>query len=163
MKNIGKRGRQDWATPRWLFDQINTRFGPFDVDVCAEAWSAKCVNFFSEELNGLKQDWGGIRFFCNPPFGQAHKWIKKGYDTVRYAPNTFGVYVLSAATDTAWFHNYVAHGKIYFLKGRIQFDPPPDVVTKGSGNNAGSMIAVFESDRLNASGELDAEIWDIRK
>lgn len=51
--------RQDWATPQDLFDELNEEFH-FNLDPCASAENHKCERYFTEEDNGLLQEWGGI-------------------------------------------------------------------------------------------------------
>ena len=51
--------RQDWATPQDLFDELNEEFH-FNLDPCANAENHKCERYFTEEDNGLLQEWGGI-------------------------------------------------------------------------------------------------------
>jgi len=55
-----------WATPQGFFDALNTEF-QFTLDPCANEGNAKCEKFFTEEQDGLKQDWDGEKVFCNPP------------------------------------------------------------------------------------------------
>ena len=47
-----------WATPKDFFEKINEEFG-FNLDVCATKENAKCERYFTEDDNGLAQDWGG--------------------------------------------------------------------------------------------------------
>ena len=51
--------RQDWATPQDLFDELNEEFH-FNLDPCANAENHKCERYFTEEDNGLLQEWGWI-------------------------------------------------------------------------------------------------------
>lgn len=57
-----------WETPQELFDILNDEFH-FTVDVCATKDNAKCENFFTPEMDGLKQEWTGA-CWCNPPYGR---------------------------------------------------------------------------------------------
>ena len=70
--------------------------------------------------NGL----GGQRVFCNPPYGrQIYDWVRKGYEESR-KPGTLVVMLIPARTDTAYFHEYIFHGKadeIRFVRGRLKF------------------------------------------
>lgn len=50
----------EWATPMNLFSALNEEFH-FGIDVCATPENAKCENFFTEKVNGLAQNWGGVR------------------------------------------------------------------------------------------------------
>lgn len=49
-----------WATPQAFFDQLNAEFD-FNLDPCATPENAKCVTFFTKEVDGLKQNWGGVQ------------------------------------------------------------------------------------------------------
>lgn len=47
-----------WATPQDLFDRLNAKYH-FTLDVCAIPENAKCKRFFTPEIDGLSQEWGG--------------------------------------------------------------------------------------------------------
>lgn len=47
-----------WATPQDFFDRLNEEFN-FTLDPCATKENAKCKNFFTKEIDGLLQNWGG--------------------------------------------------------------------------------------------------------
>ena len=49
-----------WATPQAFFDQLNAEFD-FNLDPCATPENAKCATFFTKEVDGLKQNWGGVQ------------------------------------------------------------------------------------------------------
>ena len=48
-----------WATPQSFFDQLNAEFH-FNLDPCATPENAKCTKFFTKEVDGLRQNWGGV-------------------------------------------------------------------------------------------------------
>ena len=50
---------QTWETPLDLFDKINSVYN-FTLDVCAVEDTAKCTKYFTPEIDGLSQKWGGI-------------------------------------------------------------------------------------------------------
>lgn len=50
----------EWATPQDFFDKLNDEFN-FNLDPCATKENAKCGKFFTEEQDGLKQNWGAQR------------------------------------------------------------------------------------------------------
>jgi hypothetical protein len=78
------------------------------------------------------------------PFTKPEAWLEKGYRHVR-DDGGFGVYILPATTDTAWFHDFAALGSIIFLRGRVQFVPPPDYEKfKDNGNNNGTMLLIYD-------------------
>ena len=69
-----------WETPQSFYDELDKEF-QFTLDPCATPENAKCEMFFTKEMNGLTQNWGGNRVFCNPPYGkEIGKWVKKAYE-----------------------------------------------------------------------------------
>ena len=110
-----------WATPQDFFDKLNEEFH-FTLDPCANADNHKCPHYFTKEQDGLKQDWGGQKVFCNPPYGRAiAAWVRKCYEESR-KPNTTVVMLIPARTDTSYFHDYIYHkAELRFIRGRLKF------------------------------------------
>lgn len=110
-----------WATPQYFFDMLNEEFN-FTLDPCALPENAKCDKFYTPEDDGLKQDWGGERVFCNPPYGrQIASWVKKCYEE-SLKPDTIVVMLIPARTDTTYFHDYIYHkAELRFVRGRLKF------------------------------------------
>jgi phage N-6-adenine-methyltransferase len=110
----------EWPTPPAFFVKLNRRY-QFTLDPCATADNAKCSLFFTKELDGLKQDWGRHRVFCNPPYGrEIGKWARKCFEASQ--GGALVVLFAPARTDTRWFHDWV-HGKaeVKFIRGRLRF------------------------------------------
>ena len=111
--------RQDYETPPELVAELAQEFGPFDVDVAASEANKKAPKCFTAEIDGLKQDWTGLRCWMNPPYGRAPAaFCKKASEA-----QALVVGLLPARTDTAWFHDHVM-GKakeVRFIRGRIKF------------------------------------------
>lgn len=127
-----------WSTPNDFFDKLNDEFH-FTLDPCSTHENAKCYKHFTEEENGLLQDWGNEVVFCNPPYGRQIKyWVKKAYEESQ-KDNTTVVMLIPARTDTIYFHEYIYHkAEIRFIKGRLKF---------GNAKNSApfpSMVAIFE-------------------
>lgn len=127
-----------WETPQEFFDKLNEEFN-FTLDPCANKDNAKCDKYFTEEQDGLIQDWGGHVVFCNPPYGRKiYNWVKKCSNESK-KPNTIVVMLIPARTDTIYFHEFIYHKAkdIRFIKGRLKFG--------GSKNSAPfpSMVVVF--------------------
>jgi phage N-6-adenine-methyltransferase len=109
----------DWATPQDFFDRMNSRFGPFELDVCADNENAKCPHYFTAEDNGLAQQWEG-RCWMNPPYGRTIRhWMRKAYESSLAGATV--VCLVPARTDTAWWHDFAARGKVEFIRGRLKF------------------------------------------
>jgi site-specific DNA-methyltransferase (adenine-specific) len=132
----------EWSTPQDFFDKLNWRFGPFDLDPCADPSNTKCQNFFTEAEDGLSKDWGGFTSFINPPYGRGiESWIKKGYEESR-KEETKVVMLIPARTDTKYWHQYIMKAdELYFVKGRLKFGdstnsaPFPSAVVVFDGTN----------------------------
>ena len=112
----------NWGTPQGLFDRLNLIWN-FELDVCASDSNAKCAAYFTEEQDGLAQDWAGATCWMNPPYGRTiGKWMKKAYEESLKGATV--VCLVPARTDTAWWHDYAMNGEIEFLRGRIKFVHP---------------------------------------
>lgn len=111
----------DWETPQKLFDELNKEFR-FTLDVAACTENAKCINYYTKEIDGLSQKWEGV-IWCNPPYGRKiGEWVKKAYLSV--STKCTVVMLLPARTDTKWFHDYIYKNKqaeIRFIRGRLKF------------------------------------------
>ena len=108
-----------WSTPPDLFARLDAEFG-FTLDVCAVPENAKCLRYFTPEIDGLRQTWEGI-VWMNPPYGRTiGKWVRKAYLSAR--EGAVVVCLLPARTDTRWWHDYVTHAhEHWFIKGRLKF------------------------------------------
>lgn len=133
----------EWETPQAFFDKLNETFC-FTLDPCANADNHKCEKYFTKAENGLLQNWGGQRVFCNPPYGsEIGKWVRKCYEEAQ-KPGTTVVALLPARTDTAWFHDFIYHkAVIRFVRGRLRFG--------GSKNSAPfpSMVVLWRTEVFN--------------
>ena len=130
-----------WATPQDFFDKLDEEFH-FTLDPCADEFNHKCNTYFTEEIDGLTQDWSGHTVFCNPPYGSVIKeWVKKCHDESDEHHITV-VMLIPARTDTQYFHKYI-YGKseIRFIQGRLKF---------GNSKNSApfpSMVVIFSGIR----------------
>ena len=67
----------EWSTPQSFFDELNKEF-KFTIDVAATKENTKCIKFFTEKEDGLKQSWDNETVWCNPPYGRTLKnWVKR--------------------------------------------------------------------------------------
>ena len=132
----------EWTTPQDFFDKLNQEFH-FDLDPCADETNHKCKKYFNKEQNGLLQNWGGHKVFCNPPYGKdIGQWVAKSYyEAIK--PDTIIVMLIPARTDTKYFHDYILNrSEIRFVKGRLKF---------GDGKNSApfpSMVVIFRSAKM---------------
>lgn len=122
-------GKDDWATPDHLYAWLNTEYGPFDVDVCADDSNRKCPTYFGAggiSTDGLKAEWhlpSPRRCFMNPPYsrGTQEKWVRKAYEESQQGCTV--VCLLPSRTGNTVWQRYVSPkaAEVLFLKGRIKF------------------------------------------
>jgi len=92
--------------------------------------------YFTEQDDGLSQEWYGS-VWMNPPYGKTiGLWMKKAYESSCAGVKV--VCLVPARTDTAWWHDYAMKGSIEFIRGRLKFG--------GSKNSAPfpSALVIFE-------------------
>ncbi len=102
--------RSDWKTPRGLYQALDAEFG-FDFDPCPP----------TAQFDGLTRDWGKVNF-CNPPYNQLAKWIRKAHEQWRSGKTC--VLLIPARTDTKAWHECILPDaqELRFVRGRIYFD-----------------------------------------
>lgn len=141
-KGLFTSSTAEWATPPDLFRDLDAEFH-FDLDPCATPENAKCEKFYTIEDDGLAQDWGGRRVFCNPPYGrEISKWVRKCYEESK--KGSLVVMLIPARTDTSYFHDYIwGKAEIRFIRRRLRFG--------GSNTDAPfpSMIVIYNSQQDN--------------
>jgi site-specific DNA-methyltransferase (adenine-specific) len=126
----------EWATPPEFFRKLDRRY-QFTLDPCATPENAKCAVFFTREIDGLAQDWGTHRVFCNPPYGrEIGKWARKCWEASQRG--ALVVLLAPAKTDTRWFQDWVnGKAKVTFVRGRLRFGDA------AFGAPFASMVAVY--------------------
>ena len=110
--------RDDWNTPRWLFDQLGVTF---DLDVCAPIDRAHRTvparRYYTQQDDGLTQPWAGL-VWCNPPYSAPQPWMR------RWAEHDNGMFlsVVSAKTGRMAPH-WRSADRLVMFAGMI-FDRP---------------------------------------
>lgn len=131
----------EWFTPR----DILAPLGVFDLDPCTSAdrpWDT-ARRHFTRADDGLSQDWGGARVWCNPPYGAAvDRWM------ARMAEHGRGTALIFARTETAcWFkHIWPWASAILFLDGRLHFHFIDGRRAKANAGGPSALIAYGEED-----------------
>ena len=98
----------DWATPKWLYDELDKEF-EFNDDPCP-----------LHGTGGLERRWG-TRVFVNPPYGRTiGQWIEKAWTESHHGSTC--VMLLPSRTDTRFWHDFVMKAdEIRFIRGRLKF------------------------------------------
>jgi site-specific DNA-methyltransferase (adenine-specific) len=114
--------RQDWETPKELFDKVNQKHR-FTLDVAASEKNKKTDKFISEKQDAMKIHWGKNVCWLNPPYGKGYRlsvWVKKAYEESLLGTTT--VMLIPARTNTNWFHDFcLKYGEVEFVRGRPKF------------------------------------------
>ena len=56
---------EEWYTPLDFFQKLDAEFH-FNLDPCATDDNHKCKRYFTREIDGLRQSWGGAKSFVIP-------------------------------------------------------------------------------------------------
>jgi phage N-6-adenine-methyltransferase len=155
-----------WSTPKEVFDWCNERFGPFNLDVCANHDNYKVFQYFTEETNGLIQDWGAhteesestgfykYPFTCwmNPPYSDPNPWIRKARDEAKKGSTVVCLLKLDPTTkiwkeciQEAYNANPYPGVEVIYWPKRIKFVAPPGLISKKTGKLVKSCTAAFPS------------------
>jgi phage N-6-adenine-methyltransferase len=120
---LGSSRSDEWPTDPAFFAKLEQRFGPFDLDPCATAETAKCPRYFTKADDGLRKVWTG-RVFVNPPYtrGQIAVWLQKAWQASQTTADLV-VCLVPSRTDTAWWHDWATLGEIEHIRGRLKFGP----------------------------------------
>ncbi len=121
-------GRDGTATPQWLFDWLNQQVKaetgqPFQLDAAASDWSAKCANYFDEQMDALQQDWTRWpTIFLNPPFmpDLIEQFLAKALEAA--AAGSTVVMILPAWPRYEWYHDVRGRGRVQEVVGPVAFE-----------------------------------------
>jgi hypothetical protein len=145
MKNRNLPHSDNWATPLYVYDELNERFH-FDFDPCP-------IEHDVSKWNGLEVEWGTSNF-VNPPYSVdlKKKFVLKAVEEKN--KGKLCVLLLPVSTSTRLFHDVILQNitePIRFWKGRIKFkgyDSWGNFVTNKSPMHD-SMIVVFDGRNKN--------------
>lgn len=127
--NHSETRRDDWETPKWLFDKLNEVFD-FKVDLAASESSSKCSVYCDDFFSMTQEDFAEVNrgynwCWCNPPYApHLLNWCQDLPTKVNHA-----VLLIPASTGNQWWHRFVWPKATYvcFIKGRLIFEGAPQV------------------------------------
>lgn len=77
----------------------------FDLDTCCSQTNIPADDYCIEgKADGLKDDWEKLNY-CNPPFKECPKWVKKAFKEWFKCKTT--VLLIPARTETGYWHDYI--------------------------------------------------------
>lgn len=108
----GKR-RQDWTTPRTMFDALHAEYG-FTLDGASGDGNALLPRGLT--ASDVFVSWSGERVFCNPPWARIAEFVELA------AFADLAVLLVPARVNTRWFHRALELGAaVRFFEGRPRF------------------------------------------
>ena len=123
--------RNDYLTPPELYNMALEWVGAdyFDLDTCCSKMNIPAYHYFFDDFaDGLKWDWEELNW-CNPPYDECDKWIKKAFEEQQKGNNT--VMLIPVRTETKYWHEYILNNKnidlnhdIIFLRKKYCFINP---------------------------------------
>ena len=150
--------KDDWQTPKELFDKLNDEFH-FGTDVACNDQNRLCSFHYN---NSLIPDWFVCPygpFWMNPPYSKPNLdlFTKKAYEESQKGCTVVGL--LPCDCSTGWFKKYVmkAH-EIRFLSRRVQFIDPDTGKRGKNGPTFGSIIVVWKPGHVDAP-EVSSYEW----
>ena len=158
-KQLFTPNSNEWYTPQYIIDWVESNFGEIDLDPCASKHTNIGRINYTIEDGGLTKEWKGV-VYVNPPYGRdIKKWVKKAKES-RMTANKV-IMLIPARTDTSYWHEYIFdYSSIYFIKGRIKF--LDEELKERDAATFPSAIIVF--DRLKeAWGKHEIKTLDFKK
>jgi phage N-6-adenine-methyltransferase len=135
---------QEWYTPACVLDRVIELFGEIDLDPCSNSHEHPSVvarHHLTAQDDGLAQRWSG-KVFCNPPFCDVEKWIRKVLDEYASGRVTEALLLVPSRTDTKWA-SLLRNAPRCYLKGRLKFVPGEGVPEEKRRNGATFGSALF--------------------
>ena len=122
-------GNSEWYTPQKYVEAVHEVMGFIDTDPCScEAANevVRAETFFTEEQDGLQQEWHGC-VYVNPPYGDGtvEEFAVKLLLELDAGRATQAIFLVNNCTETKWFQTLVSHAAaVCFPCGRISFWSP---------------------------------------
>lgn len=128
-------GNNEWYTPIRFLEIARKVMGSIDTDPASSEIANKNVKaktFYTQETNGLEQDWVG-NVWMNPPYAQPliQQFADKLIAEIDNGNTKQAMVLVNNATETKWFNTLSKKASgIWFVPSRIKFI---DVTGKPSG------------------------------
>jgi phage N-6-adenine-methyltransferase len=136
---------QDRRTPRWLFDALNERFGPFKLDAFASGVNHLCDEYYTREDNACRQAWVDVTF-ANPDFAEMEDPLR--HAVAEAARGVRSVILGPVGCSQEWYHKLSIQGTIYVPDKRISYDLPDGSATTSNADRD-TIVMAFGREHVN--------------
>ena len=128
----------DWYTPRWLVEALESAVGGIDIDPCSGCEPEPIApTTYTKADDGLAQDWSGT-VYVNPPYQRyvIDEWAEKIHDeATRPGGPDLILALLPARMSADWWNDYVSPADVLFVfTSRLRF---------GGADNDGGFASVL--------------------
>lgn len=143
MKYNYTREKNNYMTPPELLEKalVTKQRDLFDLDVCCTTENVPAVHHYKNgEVDGLAEPWKKLNW-CNPPFEECAKWIKKAFLEQQEGKET--VMLIPVRTETKYWHEFILNNpkvKIEWLRKGYSFINPEDNKPMGVFKNALALV-----------------------
>ena len=116
----------DYKTPSEIYEIALKHLGlkQFTLDACCSDNNIPALIYFNKGIyDGLTESWEPYTW-CNPPYNECEKWVKKAYKEVEEDNCEVAILLLPARTETKYWHEYILSNpccQIQFLKKGYKF------------------------------------------
>jgi transcriptional regulator with XRE-family HTH domain len=147
-----------FTPPEFLEEVAHVLGGEIDLDPCWHPASAvKAKTTFTEEDDGLRQEWIGRRVFVNPPYSQTSIWVRRAHQAYVGGQSKRILMLIPTQTHTRAFRECVAGvADTFLLNFRLRFFSSRDSKPKLAPFIL--MVVVFGADQACVSRALTT--WD---
>jgi len=91
-------GNDDWATPKYLLEQIEKEYGKINHDPCPLMYNGG---------NALLKEWNGDIVFINPPYSNVENFLNKGLMELKIGNAKKLIYLIIPRTSTKYWNKLV--------------------------------------------------------
>lgn len=124
MKYNFEQKRNDYQTPPELIEKILKRLNEpcFAFDTCCSERNIPAYfHILEPNCDGLVYSWfkeGGWNY-CNPPFDECGKWVKKAYDEQQRGASS--VLLIPVRTETKYWKKYILDNPLIDMNTDVDF------------------------------------------
>jgi hypothetical protein len=147
-------GSPNWYTPELYMEDVRTVINGIHLDPASDVEAntyVRAKRYFTEDENGIFQDWWADSVYCNPPgredpkkyedplvqeqVRQANQWrgqelwlhkMMTEYDKGHFKQGIMQMFNASPI-DTLWWHTAIRTQVVCIKLGRIKFTPPQGI------------------------------------